>query len=122
MIEPNQINSSEEPRSDGPKRDITVRNAGGKANKKKLAFIIVFILLTWAFVYVMMHIIYDNAECSSNPLVYGARKATNAGTPIECTCKVLKENYNDFCFNDDFIGRCDMTIRNDILYNINLSL
>lgn len=87
-------------------------------NKKKWIVAIGFFIIIAAFTVVMSKLISVNSECSANPLVYGAKKASNAGTPIECTCKVLKPNYADFWFNKERIE----VIKDTPNFNISLDL
>tara|TARA_R100001530_G_scaffold100349_1_gene69744 strand:- start:183 stop:437 length:255 start_codon:yes stop_codon:yes gene_type:complete len=64
------------------------------------ALLIGIILISVIFFFAMR----DGNSCLSNPMVYGARKATNAETgDIRCSCRFSDPSYAPFYFDTDKI-------------------
>lgn len=58
-------------------------------------------LASLIFGFMMVNVLKESNECVSNPLIYGAKIASNDGSPINCTCKVLLPNFADFWFDNE---------------------
>lgn len=73
-------------------------------NKRKLNIIIaITIILTLAFIGIMVKMILENSKCVDNPFKYSAIKLNKSGGNYLCSCKSLDPNLLDFSFNEEGI-------------------
>lgn len=73
-------------------------------NKSKLYLtIIITLILTFAFVGIMIKMIMENGKCVDDPFRYSAIKLKESGGNYACSCTSLDENLLDFSFSEEGI-------------------
>lgn len=73
-------------------------------NKHKIYIIVIItLILTFAFIFVMFKMILENGECIDRPFEYAAMRLKESGGNYYCSCGSLDPKLLGFYFNEDGI-------------------